>query len=155
MNQKYFDLKFGIVLNHLFRYPRLYRPLEKLPNGSMLRLLPFCDEQSIRRQFEMRLENNLLEFGPIHRLNLMKLANVHKAMEKLPCSYQRLSEVFPCADSDTDTIKNFAKLGVSSDENAEKLTNVYLPGLFFFFFCVHETFFTNVRQLYFILKQCN
>jgi hypothetical protein len=95
----------------------------------MLRLVPFCDEQSSRPQFEMRLENNLLEFGPIHRLNLMRRTSVNNLHEIIPHSYAKLSEAFPVVDSDTDALKNFSKLGVSSDENAEKLTNLYLPGL--------------------------
>ena len=111
-----------------FRLPRLYRPIEKLSSNSpMLRLIPFADEQSTRPQFEMRLDRTLLEMGPIARLNIPRLVDIQHKSSKIMSGYNHLSETYPCKDSE-NVAENFAKLGVSYDQNAEKLTNLYLPG---------------------------
>ena len=93
----------------------------------MLRLVPFADEQSSRPQFEMRLDRTLLEMGQVPRLNYPRPADIQHRSSKIISGYSHLTETYPCTDSE-DVTENFAKLGVSYDQNAEKLSNLYLPG---------------------------
>ena len=101
----------------------------------MLRLVPFCNEQSSRAQFEMRFETNILEMGQIPKLQMPRHQLIHGGFTLIPFSHPRLIEHFPLEDSLENPKKNFAKLGVSFDENAEKLAAIYYPGLSLFY-CV-------------------
>jgi hypothetical protein len=98
----------------------------------MIRLIPFFDEQSAPPQFEMRLEKTLLEMGQIPRMNIPRPCDIQFKSSKIVSGYQHLSESFPCKDSETNAAEKFAKLGVSFDENAEKLAEKYLPGIVLF-----------------------
>lgn len=95
----------------------------------MLRLVPFCNEQSTQPQFEMRLTGTLLEMGSIPRLNLPKPIELAKFSLKIPTGYHSMKDACPFIDSETNTLAKYAKLGVSYDENAEKLAKIYLPGM--------------------------
>ena len=52
---------------------------------------------------------------------------LQKSQVKIPFSYATLSKCYPCTDSSA-VKENFAKLGVSFDENAEILADTYSPG---------------------------
>ena len=128
---------FGIQMVTVFvsRFPRLYQPVVKLSNGgSMLRLVPFCNEQSSRTKFEMRFETNLLEMGQIPQLQMPRHLLINSGQTSIPFSYQRLVDHFPIKDSTENPKENFSKLGVTFDENAEKLAAIYYPGLTFLLF---------------------
>jgi hypothetical protein len=100
----------------------------------MLRIIPFCNEQSCRAQFEMRFETNLLEMGQIPKLFMPRHQLIQNGTTLIPFSYLRMIDHFPIQDSNENPKENFAKLGVSFDENAEKLAGIYYPGLSFVFF---------------------
>lgn len=105
------------------RIPRLYRPTGQLSNpGSMLRLMPLFDKQPTKQQYELRLVSTLLEMGCMRRLKLPRRMDIMRNTSKVPSHYECLADAFPTSDID-------AKVGVSFDETAHKLSEQYLPGI--------------------------
>lgn len=90
---------------------RLYQPLDQT-----LRLVPPVDAQSFRSKFDLRLVTNILEMGQIPKLLFPKHDHIRNNESKIPFWLGAVP------------IKSDLKIGVSFDENAEKLAQQYLPG---------------------------